>query len=256
MPSPRLAVCVISLADSAERRALVEANLADCPLPWSFLDGSRPGDASEVVSDPAAQTVAFGRPLTPGEVGCYASHRHALAAFDTDPALDWLLVMEDDIWLDPAFPYRELAAWLDEKSIGFLRLFVREWRRAYPRYRFGERQVLYLTTDPYGSQGYLISRATAARFRPRLSRQLRPIDDELGRFWENGLDNHVLFPFPMVERHSVSTLNDARETAGRLRQRSTLGRGLARTRDYLMKRTYLAWRLSPLAADRIRPRKR
>lgn len=256
MPRPTLAIRVISLDDSAARRALVRDNLASCPLPWAFLDGSRPGDASDLADDAAGQRARFGREMTPGEVGCFRSHMRALDAFDADPALDWLLVMEDDVWLDPAFPYAELAGWLETRGIGFLRLFAREWRRAWPRYRFGERQILYLATDPFGAQGYLMSRAAAEGFRQRVRRVVRPIDDEFGRFWENGLDNHLLFPFPMVERHGASTLDTARSGAALRPATPGLRRRLARARDYLAKRAYLAWRLSPLARDRIRPVKR
>lgn len=215
MPHPSLAIRVISLDDSGERRALVRANLETCPVPWAFLDGSRPGDASLLTDDAAAQRARFGREMTPGEVGCFRSHMRALDAFDTDPALDWLLVMEDDVWLDPAFPYAELAGWLTTRNIGYLRLFAREWRRV-----------------------------------------VRPIDDEFGRFWENGLDNHVLFPFPMIERHGTSTLNTARTGAAHAPSTPGWRRKLTRARDFLAKRAYLAWRLSPLAHDRIRPVKR
>lgn len=256
MPHPALALRVISLDDSAERRALVRENLAGFALPWAFLDGSRAADASDLTVDPAGQRMRFGRELTQGEVGCFKSHMRALAEFDADPALDWLLVMEDDVWLDPAFPYGALATWLDDHRIGFLRLFAREWRRAWPRFHFGERQVLYLATDPFGTQGYLISRSAAQGFRSRVRRVVRPIDDEFGRFWENGLDNHLLFPFPMVERHGASTLNTARSDAGQMRATPGLRRKLARAKDYAAKRLYLAWRLSPFARDRIRHSKR
>lgn len=256
MPHPALALRVISLDDSDERRALVRENLESFDLPWAFLDGSRAADASDLTVDPAGQRLRFGRELTQGEVGCFKSHMRALAEFDADPALDWLLVMEDDVWLDPAFPYGALATWLDDHRIGFLRLFAREWRRAWPRFHFGERQVLYLATDPFGTQGYLISRSAAQGFRSRVRRVVRPIDDEFGRFWENGLDNHLLFPFPMVERHGTSTLNTARSDAGQMRATPGLRRKLARAKDYAAKRLYLAWRLSPFARDRIRHSKR
>ncbi len=256
MTSSGLAIRVISLRESAERRTLVQANLDGCPVAWAFLDASEPGDPGGLDNVPADQEAQFGRALTDGEVACFQSHARALDCFDADPGLQWLIVLEDDVWLDTRYPFEELAAWLEVKTIGFLRLYAREWRRAFPRFRFGERQILYLTTDPFGAQGYMISRAAAARFRARLHRVERPIDDELGRFWENGLDNHLLFPFPIIERHIPSTLIAEREIAVQDRRRRLPGRFWVRARDSLFKRAYLAWRLSPLTADRIRPRRR
>jgi len=258
MTSSGLAIRVISLRESAERRALVQENLGDCPLPWAFLDASEPDDPGGLETGATEQEARFGRTLTSGEVACFQSHARALHAFDDDPDLRWLIVLEDDVWLDTKFPFGELTGWLDAKSIGFLRLYAREWRRAFARYRFGERQVLYLASDPHGAQGYMISRDAAARLRLRLrlQRVARPFDDELGRFWENGLDNHLLFPFPIIERHLTSTLIADRETAGRAGRRLTPGRFWTRAKDFLRKRAYLAWRLSPLAPDRIRLRKR
>jgi glycosyl transferase family 25 len=256
MRALNLAIRVISLRGSADRREAVRANLGETPLPWAFLDACGPDDAGGLQADPSEQRGAFGRELTGPETAVFNSHMRVLAEFDTDPSLDWLLVMEDDVWLDPDFPFVELAAFLDERGIGFLRLFCREWRRAYPRYRFGTRQILFLSSDPFGAQGYLISRAAAARFRSRLKTIARPFDDELGRFWENGLENHLIFPFPVIERHMPSTLEDGRAKSLRAKPRDTLHRRRIKLSDYLAKRGYLAWRLSPFAPDRIRPRKR
>lgn len=256
MSLPTLAIRVISLPDSAERRAAVRETLSGLTLPWAFVDARRGDAPSDLAEDPAAQRDSFGRALTAGETGVFKSHMAVLAEFEADPALDWLLVLEDDVWIDIAFPYAELASFLDEKGIGFLRLFCREWKPAYPRYRFGERQILFLTSDPYGTQGYLISRHMAAHLRRHVTAILRPIDDELGRFWENGLDNHLLFPFPVLERHTPSTIEAGRAASLREKRADTMRRLGAKLSDYIAKKAYLAWRRSPFARDRIRPRRR
>lgn len=255
MTTPNLAIRIISLTDSHARRQAVAENLEGSVWAWAFLDALRPDDPSPATPDPQGQRRLFGRRLTGGEEAVFKSHLHALAAFDDDPALDWLLVMEDDVWIDPDFPYDDLAAFLEDRGIGYLRLFGREWKRALPRFRFGERQVLYLTSDPYGTQGYLIARGAAARLRDRLTHIRRPIDDEFGRFWENGLDNHMLFPFPMVERNMPSTLNADRDAA-KTGTRGGLGRLWVRLTDLVAKRRYMARRRAPWARDRIRARKR
>jgi glycosyl transferase family 25 len=256
MTTPTLAIRVISLTESTERRAAVSANLSGATFDWAFHDAHRPGDDSALIPDPEGQKRLFGRTLTPGETACYMSHVAAIETFEAMPDLDWLLVMEDDVWIDPEFPYAELAEALQARGIGYLRLFAREWKRSLPQFRFGERQILYVTSDPYGAQGYLIRRDAARAFRARLTHIQRPIDDELGRFWENGLGNHMLFPFPLIERHMPSTLNTAREDAkagGGPVASLRLG---VRLRDFVNKRAFLAAHRLPFRPGRIKARKR
>lgn len=233
-----MAIRVISLPDSALRRSRIVAEMADQPLPWAFvdaLDADGPGPPAPA----AAQIVAYGRALTGSEIGCARSHLAALAAFDAQPALRWLAVIEDDVWLDPEFDLAALAARLDELGIGYLRLHAREWRPAREVARWGERQILHVYSDPYGTQGYLIDRASAQGLRRSITQILRPIDDEMGRFWENGLDIHMLFPFPLTERAAPSTLAAARDRARAARPAPSPQRRRRKLADALAKRLYL-----------------
>lgn len=234
-----IAIRVVSLRESRERRARMAETLAAQPLPWAFHDGCRATTPCGLTSDPAAQAEAFGRPLTAAEVGCFKSHHTALAAFDEAPELRWLLVLEDDVWLDPAFDVAALVAVLEREGIGYLRLYARSWQRATARASFGERQILFVHSDPYGTQGYLIRRAEAAAFRAHARSVLRPVDDELGRFWEHGIETHMIFPFPMVERAVPSTIAGARDTARGARRRRGLRRRWVKLRDAGRKRAWL-----------------
>ncbi|RVT86918.1 glycosyltransferase family 25 protein [Rhodobacteraceae bacterium CCMM004] len=238
--NPSVEILVVSLPESAERRRRVTENLSQGGETWAFVDGCRGDAPSPLTADPARQTRAFGRPLTAAETGCFKSHMKALERFDAADAPDWLLIMEDDVWLDPDFDVAALAARLAADGIGFCRLFCREWRRATAVARLGERQILHVKSDPYGTQGYLISRAAAARFRETVTAIDRPIDDQMGRFWENGLDIFMLFPFPMVERDVASTIAGDRDTARGARRRQSAARRWTKLRDAAAKRVYLA----------------
>ncbi|MGR3756672.1 MAG: glycosyltransferase family 25 protein [Tranquillimonas sp.] len=233
-----IAIRVISLPDSARRRSRIAAEMADQPLPWGFVDGLG-ADGPGPPAPAAAQIDAYGRALTDSEIGCARSHLAALAAFDEEPALRWLTVIEDDVWLDPEFDLAALAARLDDLGIGYLRLFAREWRPAREVARLGERQILHVSSDPYGTQGYVIDRASADRLRRGMRQILRPIDDEMGRFWEHGLDIHMLFPFPLTERDDTSILAAARDRARAARPAPTLARRRRKLADAVAKRLYL-----------------
>ncbi|WP_158547383.1 glycosyltransferase family 25 protein [Rhodovulum sp. 12E13] len=239
-PARHLAVRVVSLPHSRDRRQAIAENLADLALPWSFFDALGPDDDIGIACRVAEQVDHFGRPLTPGEIGCFKSHYAVWRTFEADPSLDWLLVLEDDVCLDTSFDFPALVAALEQEGLGYLRLFCREWRRGWPVRSLGDRQILFLASDPYGTQGYLVSRRAAARLVASIESIRRPIDDELGRFWEKGLGNCVLFPFPLLERQAPSTLSGQRDVERAAARGKTPRRILNKIRDFTAKRVYLA----------------
>lgn len=239
--APRhLAARVISLTRSRDRRQAITENLADLALPWSFFDALGPDDDIGIASRVQDQVDHFGRPLTPGEIGCFKSHYAVWRIFEAEPSLDWLLVLEDDVCLDTSFDFATLIAALEQEGLGYLRLFCREWRRGWPVMSLGDHQILFLASDPYGAQGYLVSRPAAARLVESIEAIRRPIDDELGRFWEKGLGNFLLFPFPLLERQTPSTLSGQRDVERAAVRGKTSRRLLNKIRDFTAKRVYLA----------------
>ncbi|MFN3146563.1 MAG: glycosyltransferase family 25 protein [Paracoccaceae bacterium] len=113
---PKLSLRVVSLADSAARRAAVAENLGASGLDWAFFDACRADTPSLLDVDAGAQRDSFGRALTGAEIGCFKSHAAVLAAFDEDPALDWLMVAEDDVWIDTDFAVPSCACWMRMES--------------------------------------------------------------------------------------------------------------------------------------------
>ena len=70
-------IVVISLPDATERRAAFAARAGGVGLDWSFIDAGR-GLGPNLTYDPDEAIVSKGRPLSPGELGCYASHYASL----------------------------------------------------------------------------------------------------------------------------------------------------------------------------------
>lgn len=224
---------VISLETSVDRRRLVAENLKDFQIPWRFFDALRGDDHCVYLPDEKNQIVRFGRNLTNSEIGCFKSHVTAMSEFETCPDLKWLLVIEDDVWVDTLFDFKALAEWLESQGINYLRLYARRWKSADVVAYWNDRQFIRFKTDPYGAQAYLINRAGAEAFRRSFKSIDMPIDDELGRFWLHGLEIYALFPFPVIERAATSTLQSDRSlmpvpNAGFRRQ-------LVRAFDYLLK---------------------
>jgi len=119
MPLP---VYLINLPHHAERKAHADAQLRRCGLLDAvvFSGGvyGRELSAGEVerLYDARANARRFPKQLTPGEIGCYASHLgcwQAIAAAGAPMAL----VIEDDVCLDADLA--ELARDIGAAGIGF-----------------------------------------------------------------------------------------------------------------------------------------
>jgi glycosyl transferase family 25 len=71
----------------------------------------------------------------------------------------------------------------------------------------------------FGTQGYLLTRAGAERLLKTIHSVVRPIDDELDRFWSHGVPIISVYPFPLIETNFGSTIENTRRgymTLGRL----------------------------------------
>lgn len=179
-------------------------------------------------------------------MGVFKSHVSLLDEFERTPDGEWLLVLEDDVWLDVQFPFDEIIAVLEQKGAHYLRLFARRHKPADVLMNIGPRQIIRYRTDPYGAQAYLINKTGVRRFRQAFDTIDRPVDDELGRFWVHGLEIYSIFPFPAVER-GASLIQTDRGQAQRTPRRFNLVLQINRARAYFEKRIYnLRRRLSPL----------
>jgi glycosyl transferase family 25 len=242
-----ISVRVISLPTSFDRRSRISQGLEGFALPWRFFDAvsDEYDDASLRYNDTMA-LAAFGRRLSRREIGCFHSHYTVFKEFLEDAAARWLIVFEDDLVVDLGFDFSGLVSYLESASIDCIRLYCRRWKSASVLGYFGYRQVLRFRTDPYGIQSYVINKRAAAAILANISDVRRPFDDELGRFWEHGVPIVGLFPFPVLEASTVSTLERSREFESHNRT-ATFGQrlGNARTRaaDKLAKISFnLAWR--------------
>jgi glycosyl transferase family 25 len=210
-----VSVKVISLPLSTERRAAVTRSLASFPLPWAFFDGLTGGAEVGLTYDETRALKYFGRPLSQSELGCFKSHYTVMKTFLADAASQWLIVFEDDLMVDPAFDFEAATAHMASNGIDCLRLYCRRWKSASVVGALSHRQVLRFRTDPYGIQSYIMNKKAAAAIIANIVDIRRPVDDEIGRFWEHGVQIFGLFPFPVLETSVPSTLEASRVQAAR-----------------------------------------
>lgn len=209
MPPPTRTF-VVSLAGSP-RRATFSRRAADAKIEWAFFDACG-GVASDLEYDEPGAVIHTGRGLSRSELGCYASHYLLWQRLLADDAEQYI-VLEDDVIADWAMLGRVAGIDFAASGVPYLRLY----HKAPPRFILRRRHYLArssslieLTSEAYGTQGYVVTRAAAETLVRHCRRVTRPIDVELDRFWAHGVPNLCLIPFPVIEEAGTSVIGHDR----------------------------------------------
>ena len=197
---------VISLTAATQRRAMVKLRMGRLGLPWRFFDAHTAAD-NTLPYDAERALTRRGYRLKPAEIGCFSSHVGCLRAYleDADGS-EFLLVLEDDVLLDEHFDFSALPELMRSLDIHYLKLFSRYLTRFRYLGRCGARGLYRFVVPPYGTQAYVVSKSGARKLVKALSRIERPVDDEMDRYWINGLPTYALFPYPALESELASTV--------------------------------------------------
>jgi glycosyl transferase family 25 len=204
-------VLVVSLQSAEVRRAAFAERAAGTSLSWRFFDACT-APAPGMTIDEIAIRRNKGRPMTKGEIGCYASHFsiwQEMVARDIPQAI----VLEDDTVVDWA--YLERLAQVDLHAIGvdYLRLYAKRptWqRKVRGDFLQHSRTIVELIGLAYGTQAYAITREGAERLVEHCRVMRRPIDDAMDRSWAHGLRNLALYPAPVLEATVPSDIGASR----------------------------------------------
>jgi len=203
---------VISLPTAHERRSDFAAHARSARSNWSFVDAMTDAPPELPYFERQAQR-KFGRKLTRGEVGCFASHWaewDALLKSDEDQRI----IMEDDVIVD--WNALDVIAETDFSAfdIDLLRLYAThpiQYRVEVTRFLGPHIHLLNCRGMFLGSQGYVLTRRAAARMVSLATSVDMPVDWFMNRYWEFGFPNYCLFPFPLIERSTPSHIGDRSE---------------------------------------------
>lgn len=187
-----LPIIVINLDRDTDRLAHMQAQLLRLGLPFERFPALR-GDA---LPADLARYFPFGARLSPGEIGCYASHLAILqrVAAGRTP----VLVLEDDVGLPDDLPHalNALVSALAQHW-DIVRLSYHTKLTARPLAQLGAgRHLVRYSHVPTTTGAYLISPRGARKFLAEKPRSL-PIDHDLRRVWEWDLDTYGVSP-PLV----------------------------------------------------------
>jgi glycosyl transferase family 25 len=208
---PTTAIRVINLDRSVDRRQSFIQMAAGTKQDWAFFP-AHTGTTEPLRYDGRVATRRCGRPLSPSEIGCYASHFKVwewLANSDYDQAI----IFEDDVIVDWAIIEQIAVNRFGDYGINLLRL--------HTLYPFHFRIVKYRLFSPnshlvriigmvVGAVAYLLTKAAARTLVSNYSIVAAPVDWVLARYWEHRIVGFCMFPFPVIERHSPSTIGDER----------------------------------------------
>lgn len=201
-------VVVISLARAQERRNGVTRELGRCGVDFRFfdaVDGARL-EATPVQYDRERRLRRYGIDLSPGELGCFLSHRavwHECVASQRN-----FLVLEDDFQVvgDLRGVLRGIAEITEPWD--FVRLSGdRERRRiAVPIRSFGSFAVVEELSESLLTTGYLVNPLGAARLLRSSERFWMPVDNFMERRYAHQIRSLSVLPYPIVHLPLESTI--------------------------------------------------
>jgi glycosyl transferase family 25 len=196
-----LKIFVISLPDAAERRERATRQLEELGLAFEFFDAMR---GEQVIEegyfehcDEEEWLLNTGRPMSPGEVGCFASH---CSMWQKCVELgEPLMIMEDDFQLLPGFvrAVEQVAENID--NFGFIRL-QSETRAQKKRVAgFGDYTLWRYTKVPHSTMCYSVAPAVAQNLIEQTRAIYEPVDVFIKKFWVHGQTIYGLTPYTVTE---------------------------------------------------------
>lgn len=202
-------ILVLSLDTAVDRQA-VFARSAPEGVDWSFFDAWRTLHPELDYDEQRAQ-INFGRVLTRGEIGCYSSHYAMWTALIEDEQTDRYIILEDDVIVDWEFIAR--LSRTGDLGHDYIRLYYKRpvaSRKLVAEFIERTKALVEVHGYAFGTQGYVISKAGARRFRDACRRVDRPIDNAMDRSWVHGIPNLAIFPFPLIESFTESEIGGKR----------------------------------------------
>lgn len=189
---------IINLERSADRRESARRQIASLGITASFstgVDGAAIDAARYRAFLPPTNRFVR-RPLTPGEVGCFASHyqlwQECVAAGRP------MLILEDDFRLQSDVPaIIDLLPGLLKRHryVRIAGLLPRSSRKiaTLP----GGRSVVLFDKGPQGTGGYALVPEAAAILLANASTWQEPVDNFVDSFWVHGLLPYGILPYPV-----------------------------------------------------------
>ncbi|GLP95586.1 glycosyltransferase family 25 protein [Paraferrimonas sedimenticola] len=196
-------ILLINLDRSTDRLARCQQLLSDAGVEFERISAVDGGQLSEQqLEQYAPKALAddlYYRRLTPGEIGCYLSHRKAWQIM-VERQYPYAIILEDDFEVsgDISQTIAHIGR-LDKSSEDwfFLKLACDDKRLKSIRYRrpLGEMTLATFSKQSSGTSAQAVSLKGAKRLLKHSQTFARPIDIDLQHWWEKGIQIMGLMPF-------------------------------------------------------------
>ncbi|QLH72370.1 glycosyltransferase family 25 protein [Rhodopseudomonas palustris] len=204
--NPSVKIVVLSLPTATARRSQMSAMLGNTSLDWQYFDAHASLMCPNLHYDGAELRRHFGRNLSPPEIAVCSSHAAILQEFVDRNQADYILVLEDDVIFDTDFPLDQFCAFCASNGLEYVRLFGKHYAKAVHLGFFYDRSIVRFTTSPAGAQAYLMSRMAARRFLDSYRSIRATVDLAMDSFWITQLPIYSIFPYPIIERFSPTSI--------------------------------------------------
>lgn len=209
-------VYVINMKKHADRRTATIEKLSAVGIEFEFFDAITGEEAIERELFDAIDEDEFllntGRKITPGEIGCYASHRELWRQCGK---LDQsFVIMEDDFKLLDGFVDALMVAESIIDQAGFIRLQTDLRAKKKKVITVDEFELCRFTKPPHGLMCYCIAADVARRFVEATRVLDEPVDIFTKKYWNHGQSMYVLTPYTVTESafHSATTISGRKKT--------------------------------------------
>ncbi|NTF08049.1 glycosyltransferase family 25 protein [Agrobacterium rubi] len=213
----KLDIVVVNLARSTERKSAMIALLAPLGLSYSFfeaVDGRSSPHPLFQRFDPRIAEIRRGFTLTPGELGCYASHYllWERCVRENRP----LLIFEDDVGINDNFLAAYHAAADKIEDYGLIRFSghkIRPWTLVESVSI--DLDIIRLKIGPHGTSCYAVSPKAAKKLIAKADVWFEPVDCHLDRFWTHGVGCYGLSPWPVTHLAETAAQSEIWQGAAR-----------------------------------------
>ncbi len=201
-------ILVISLKDAQARREKAAIALNSTNLSWEFLDAidgrNFKAPPPEYNSKKVARLLGF--ELTPGEIGCFLSHKKAWQqCLDSN---EITLILEDDFLLKPHFMESLHLAINQFHDWDIFRLQALSDTPFEILSNYQSMQVVRNLQDPLASAGYIIRPSGAKKLLEKASQIFEPIDHFLEHTKFHGAMIVAIKPYAVDINQLPTTITD------------------------------------------------
>lgn len=203
----------ISLPEADSRRNHISQELGGVPCSWEFFDAIkiRQGLPTVTEYDQRRRFQLYGYDMTPGEIGCFLSHRSVWSECVRSGMP--FVIFEDDIKLqvDATELILIIASILEEPSFQLVRLAGIFSKPVVPVGNKSGRSIVRYLRDPSGAAAYIVRPEAAQKLLSHSDQFSIAVDDFMALEFAHGIAFLGIMPYPVDVGQFDSTIGDRKK---------------------------------------------